>query len=398
MDPLSSLNYDVRDHFMVMPERRKQFEEEVARRVREKERKRQERRISSALIGKPINAAVRLHTLYRHTKGTTVGSLDRLNNDCLIQIMQQIRNLSDLRNLLLVSSRCRGIWEAVQRHVLVGMQRKQFPEYLEMFGAIGAQSNEQLQNLLWAIATESCRKGRKYNEDADPGEIFLLKHRETDVQLYECSLLAYLQHLDDFFNNQVERLHGMGLFSRGTLRITKYALLALWRIGWGRTLENGLFGTAHDVESICRLLKDQAEEVRIRMRDIIHILSCKKGNGIGWMSALGEHWVDAQEQYLKLTGQLHHQLVDRREWMDQAINASIMMLILARGTDEAIRSERDTTDEDCIDWLNEICISRSSFEETGADDEFMISLKRDMKVAEQLGVNSLDVSRGLEVV
>ena len=398
MDPLTSPNYDVRDHFMVMPERRKQLEEEAARRVREKEMKRQKRIISSALRGQPIHAPVRLQTQYRPTKGTTVGSLDRLNNDCLIQVMQQIRNLSDLRNLLLVSSRCRGIWEAVQRPLLVGMQRKQFPEYLEMFGGIGAQSDEQLQNLRCAIASESYRKGGKYKKNADPEETFLLKHRETDVRLYERSLLGYLQHLDDFFNNQVERLHAMGLFSRNSLRITKYALLALWRIGWGRALANGLFEAAHDVESIGRLLKDQAEEVQIRMRDIIHILSCKKEYGMGWMSTLGEHWIDVQEQYLKLTGQLHHQLDDRREWMDKAINASVMMLILARGTDEVIRSERDTTDEDCIAWLNEICFSRSTFDETGAEDEFMISLKRDMKVAQQLGVNSLDVSRGLEVV
>ncbi len=398
-DPLSSPKYDARDHFMLMPERRKQLKKEAARRVLEKRMKSQERRaaILSVLIG---DAPICLQTQYWLTKGTTVGSLDRLNNDCLIQIMQQIRNLSDLRSLLVVSSRCRGIWEAVQRPVLVGIQRKHFPEYLEMFGDIGAQSDEQLENLRCAIESESyrwegkCDEIPECDELPDPEETFLMKHRETDVRLYERSLLGYLQHLDDFFNDQVERLHAMGVFSRSSHRTTKYALLALWRIGWMRPLANGLFKPAYDAESIGRPIKDQAEEVQIRMRDIIHLLSCKKEFGIGRMSIRGEEWV----QDLQLTGQSYHQLDDRREWMDRAINATVLMRILVRGTDNVIDSRRNTIDKKGITYLDEVCISRSIFDETGAEDKFWIGFEGYMNVAQQLGVNSLDVSRGFEVL
>lgn len=389
--------YDVRDRFMLMPEKKRLLEKEAARRVRERQIRMQERKvISLTLIGKPISATIFSQAaLCWPEKMITVGSMDRLNDDCLLVVMQQIRDLRDLWRLMLVSSRCRSIWEAVQRSVLVGIQKDNFPEYLEMFGSIGAQSDEQVHNLRCAIASESYRRTNN-GDSCDPEKTFLLRHRETDVPLFERCFLGYLQHLDDFFNNQVERLHEMGVLSRSSHRITKHALLTLWRIGLGRPLAKFVFEPAYDVESIGRLLMDQAQEVRIRMRDIIHILSCRKEYGIGCMSALGEHWIDVQEQYLEATGKLHLQLDDHREWMDGAINATVMMLILVRGTDDVIHSERDTIEEGNVAWINDICGSRSTFEETGAEDEFLISLKGHMKVAQQLGVNSLDVSRGLE--
>lgn len=390
--------YDALDHFMLTPERRRQLAEKAAREEQER-RERKERREARALIKRsPLEALhstwLSLEKLPRNFhRGTCRESLDRLNSDCLIVVMQHSKLAPDLWNLLRVSQRCRKMWEEKQRSILIGMQETLYRDYLPIFGKFGSHSDEQMQNLKRAIATDPSYQGASSACRAG----FLMPSWRTDVS-YQLAFVTYLQCLDRFFNRQVQRLHGPGNGDPISHQLTKDALLTLWRMSWVKPRADGMWPSPQqsdcslDVELTSQLLNDQSSAVRSRIRDIIHTLSCNVQYDLDHMSLTGKKWIHSQELEWS-QGKWPLQPYDAHEWIEEAINATVMMAIVLGGTNEATTSMADVASEMHHEFMCFICRSRYLFDQTGTEDGFFLDLKGYMEIAKLLELDSLKYFR-----
>ena len=242
---------------------------------------------------------LRLHRI--RCEETIDEALETLDDDCLLHIMQHTRLTPDLENMLAVSNRCRNLWKNKRKSILKGMQREQFPEYLEIFGELGHQSDKQLRNLLCAHATDFSRCG---SEPSEPEKLSFinsfLSGIKQDISGYERCFIIYLGDVDDELNDQVRRLHDMDMFDSSSRHVTKVAVITLWGIGWRRPTASGEWLPNCSLAAF----KQQPEEVRHRMRDIIEYLSCEINDSLGLMSYDGEEWIE-NEDLVNLTGLVH---------------------------------------------------------------------------------------------
>ncbi|CAF9917741.1 MAG: hypothetical protein HETSPECPRED_003577 [Heterodermia speciosa] len=384
--------FEAREHFMLMPEQRRQIQAKRALQEKRKERAwllyfltDNLEEISSLLPQLP----------QRPSSKTGNGTLERLNNDCLMYIMQHSRLDSGLWNLLEVSERCRVIWEEAERSILRGMQEQRFPDFIAMFGKVGCQSGAQLHNLASALATDAWKLRAEVWE---PQRCFL-DMRKDDERLYEKSLILYLESTNDYFNDRVQLLHKLGSFEPCSRHVTKSAVLALWRIGWSRRgdrewVPGGSLESSFTVGFVQDILNQQPEAVRLRVREILHILASKIDQ-TSRISSDMKPWVEDREKCVRQGMTLS--LYNVSQWHEEAINATIVMEVVLRGIGGAIDyvadidSGEDAADEtdqvQCPRLLQSICASRKTYDETGLEDRDLCNLGNHVKVAQALGVD-----------
>ena len=161
-------------------------------------------------------------------KRTIETTLEMLNDDCFLQIMEHTRLMPDLRNLLEAFKTCRNLWKAHRGSIIKGIQHTQFPEYLELFGEVGQQSNEQVYNLLCAQTTEYYRTGESLSE---PERQSFMRYFKYNASLYEHGFFVFLEEVDNEFNEQVKSLHEIMPFDASSGHVTKAAVITLWRMG-----------------------------------------------------------------------------------------------------------------------------------------------------------------------
>ena len=307
-----------------------------------------------------------------------VAARETLDDDCLMQFMEHTRLTPDLENMLAMSNRCRYLWENEKESILKGMQLKQFPEYLEIFGELGHQTEEHIQNLLCAHETDFDRYGSGIRE---PERHSFTAQVLQNVDWYERCFIIYLGFIDDEFDDQVTSLHQLGIFDSSSSHITKVALITLWRMGWFFTSATGESWPDRSLD----VFRQQPEEIRHRMRDIIGYLSCKTNDNLGLMSEYGEEWIEETECFDN--AMLAVQPYDPRQWVEEAINGILTVEIITRGieTDIADLTRRHRRFIPII--FRGVLASRWEYDETGWEPEQLVSLNTAVHIAEELGVN-----------
>ena len=383
--------FEARDHFMLMPEQQRRIQTKRALKEKRKERAWLLRGLTDDLDRMSL-LLPQLPQCPSSKMGD--GTLGRLNNDCLRQIMHQSRLGPDLWNLLSVVGRCRAIWEGRERSILVGMQEERFSEYIELFGKIGYQSDKQLHSLASALATDAWKLRA---ETCEPEKSFM-DLRKDDVRSYERSLVLYLDSTDAYFNDRVQLLHELGSFESCSQHVTKSALLALWQMGWSRRANGewksgGSLGSSFLVDIVHKILSQQPELIRIRIREILHILASK----IDQTSSISNDmkpWIEDREKFIRQAGLSHYNV---SQWHQDAVNATIVMEIVLRGIGGAIDYVKEIDGREdaagemdqvhCPRLLEIICDSRKTYDEIGFEDMYLRNLRNHVKVAQELGVD-----------
>ena len=388
--------FEARDHFMLMPEQKRQIQ---ARRAL-KEKKKKEKKERAWFLQGLTYELHRIPSLLPQLPQQTFskmgnGALERLNSDCLIEIMRQSSLEPGLWNLLSVSEKCRAIWKNAERSVLRGMQEERFSDYIEMFGKIGHQSNKQLQNLASALAADAWRLRAEVREH----EISFMDLRKDDERLYEKYLILYLEGTNNYFNDRVQMLHESGKFKSCSQHITKSAVLVLWRMGWSRGDDGdwepaGSLDSSVMVDMVREILSHQPEPVRLRIRDILHLLVYKIDKR--WsISKDNKPWVEDREKFIR-QGRIPP--YNAAQWHKEAVNATIVREIVLRGIGGAIDyikeidSGMDVANEkdrvQCPKLLERIRYNREYYDEYGTDiGGGLGNLKIHVEVAQELGVD-----------
>ena len=381
---------------MLMPEQKRQLKARRALKEQRKEKRKARRWLLYCLTDNLDRISDFFPQLpHRSSSKAADGTLEGLKDDCLLEIMHHSKLQPDLWNLLRASGRCRTIWEKTQRSILIGMQEEKFPEYIEMFGKIGNQSRSQLRNLAKALARDAWGLRAEIFEP----EISFLDLREDNVRLYEKSLILYLESTDDYFNHRVQLLHELGDFETCSQQVTKSAVLALWEMGWsqrsnGEWRQAGRIGSSFMVIIVSKILKPLPEPVRLRIRDILHILASRIYQTSGISSDM-KPWVEDREECIRRG--MTHSIYDAFRWHQEATNATIVMEIVFRGIGGAIEyvheidERQDGADEmgqvQCPRFLRLICGSRKNYDERGHEDLCLRDLKNHVKVAQKLEVD-----------
>ena len=310
-----------------------------------------------------------------------------LNDDCLLQIMQHIRLMPDMCNLLTVSNRCRGLWKACKESMVKSIQRTQFPEYLEMFGELGQQSNEQVYNLLCAQATEYYRTDESFRE---PERQSFMRYYGHDASLYQQGFFVFLEKLDNGFNEQVTNLHeSMSLYS-SSRHITKAAVITLWIMGWKRPRRNGnwipgprIYPSLY-LDSMSGLLEQQSEEVRERIKCIMSALSHDIVDRSRDLCHCAWHWIFHQEKQ----GQPLNPY-DPRQWVAEALSGIITIEIIFEGIDKAMAGLRQeyTPHVAHRQTLLDQCYNKMWHDRTGIEVKPLLYLKEQLYITRKLGVS-----------
>lgn len=314
-------------------------------------------------------------------------TLAMLNDDCLLHIMQHTRLMPDLCNLITVSNRCRGLWKAHKGSIIRGIQRTQFPEYLELFGKIGQQSNEQVYNLLCAQATEYYRSGTSLSK---PERRSFMRFYKRNASLYEQQFFIFLEKVDDELNEQVKSLEEIMPFDSVSRRVTKAAVTTLWRMGWKRPRRNGKWISGprtyprFDLDWMSGLLERQSEEVRERIECIVSALSHKIVDRSADLCHCAWHWILHQQKQ----GQ---PLVpyDPRQWVAEALNGIIPIEIIFEGIGKAmaaLRQEYTTPHVAHRQTFLDQCYNKMRHDSTGIEDVYLLYLKDQLYIARKLGV------------
>ena len=322
--PDKRVNFDVRRKFLLTPKRR------------------QERNDAEAKL-QSLNKA-------------PTSNLDVLPNECILQIMHHLelpkylpgegppetKDTSSLVDFIRSTKRVKDLWKKHASSILIGMEEKQYPEYLSMFGKMGHETEEQLQNLRCAIATERWWEGTKY----DPEVLDVLHLRRKVPRAHKLRCIMFLEGVAQTIEHQLClcRMAGFGGFERRrrlSEDTVKRALVTLWRMGWkklgyherrdqrwpGRDVESCL-----EVAPLLAIFHEQPEEVRSCIKELLHYL----GSTVAWHLDLeynGKAWI-ADYCAEKITTE--EEIQETKRWMRTTVNATILAAIITHSVEEAL--------------------------------------------------------------
>ena len=381
---------------MLMPEQKRQIQARRALKEQRKEQRKARRWLLHCLTDDLDSIPSFFPQIpHRSSSEAADGTLKGLKDDCLLKIMHHSKLQPDFWNLLRASERCRTIWEKTQRSILIGMQKENFSDYIEMFGKIGSQSKSQLRNLAKALARDAWGlRGEIFKP-----EIPFLDLQEDDVRLYEKCLILYLESTDEYFNDRVQLLHELGSFETCSQQVTKSAVLALWEMGWSQRSSRewkqaGSIGSSFMVDIVSKILRPLPKPVRLRIRDILLVLASRIDQTLGISSDM-KPWVEDRERCIGRGMTIS--VYDVSQWQEKAANATIVMEIVFRGIGGAIEyvheidGRQDGADEmDQVQsprFLQLICDSKENYDETGDEDMCLRDLKNHVKIAQELEVD-----------
>ena len=313
-------------------------------------------------------------------------TLHMLNDDCLLHLMQHTRLMPDLYKLLTVSNRCRGLWKACKGTIIRGIQRTQFPEYLELFGELGRQSNEQVYNLLCAQATEYYQTDESYKE---PERQSFMRYYGHDASLYQQGFFVFLEKLDNGFNEQVTNLHESLSSDSSSRHVTKAALITLWRMGRKRPRRNGKWIPGPriyhslDPDWMSGLLEQQSEEVRERIKWIMSTLSHDIVDRSVDLCHCAWHWIFHQEKQRQPL-----EPYDPRQWVAEALSGIIPIEIIFEGIDKAMAGLRQEYTPHIAhrQTLLDQCYNKMWHDRTGIEVKSLLYLKEQLYITRKLDV------------
>ena len=283
-------------------------------------------------------------------------NLDVLPNECILQIMHHLelpkylpgeghpetKYTSSLVDFMGSTKRVKHLWKEHASSILIGMEEKQYPEYLGMFGKMGQETEEQLQNLRCAIATERWWANKNY----EPEVVDILHLRRELPRVHKLRCIMFLEGVAQTVEHQLClcRKAGFGGFERRrrlSEDTVKRALLTLWRMGWkkpeyherrdqrwpGSDVESCL-----EVAPLLAIFHEQPEEVRSCIKELLHYL----GSTVAWRLDLeynGNAWI-ADYCAEKIATEEESQETTR--WMRTTVNATVLAAIITHSVEEAL--------------------------------------------------------------
>ena len=226
-------------------------------------------------------------TSRRNHKRQDWATFNDLNDDCLLQIMHHLelpeytcaqqqgrsqQGRSPFENMLEASIRMKRLYKANRKAVITGMQEKQFPEYLPIFGRVGSQSAETLDNLNLALIKQ------RWSEDpflVHPDQHCAREEPKCCGVMCEDCFVRFLKTLADAISREAELVQCLGATHHFCPNIVRRALVTLWRMGWFRLERKVYFMYERRIyimmggHAIWRIFQGQDRIVQDCLRNII---------------------------------------------------------------------------------------------------------------------------------
>lgn len=277
-------------------------------------------------------------------------NLDKLPSECILQVMYHMDlpkgiptlpenpGTSALWNFIDSTRRAYRLWHGNMSSVLTGMQEKQYPQFLAMFGIVGRETEEQLHNLRCAIETQWVRGLIDDCNDWHQAR----QCRIGNPQLYRLNILIFLDDMTRYLDGQLRVLqkHGCNACHRFSKDTVERALLTLWRMGWrnpnrpGQWARGTYVDAKFDVDRLASLFHQQTVEVRSCIRKLLSFVR-KQVHEDYDLEGLKDSWVccllalrpDATEEMES----------DIRQWVSSTVEATALVTTIIFGPDEALK-------------------------------------------------------------
>ena len=280
-------------------------------------------------------------------------NLDVLPDDCVLQIMHHLGLSKDLLIIDSITSsllcfmkstnRVNDLWNRRHRSILAGMQEKRYPQFLDMFGRVGQETDEQIRNLSWAITTESERC-------ADASGVWwrdplgIVHVREIFPHFYKLHMLNFLEHVTQTLEHHYTLCKEAGFKADQSRRkvsehTTKRALLTLWTMSWirvdfeGQGSERIAIEARPEVDNLLHLFERQPEEVRSCITDLLLFVGDRVGRGLQ-LESRGQLWA---ENYCKARDATSKETDEVQRWERTASNGVVVWTIILEGIGDAIK-------------------------------------------------------------
>ena len=296
----------------------------------------------------------------------STSNLDILPSECILQILHHFElpkqsrrphdnpSTSSLWSFLNSTNRAKQLWLSNTTSILVGMQEKQYPEFLTLFGRVGRETEGQFSNLQCAVDTQH---GRGMLEDADYYMHTSESYRNRNPKAYKFHVVRILgriarcidEQFDVFRKANFDNVDWCLQFSEATM---KRALVTLWRMGWEDPNHSRWQASGTEMDAtlkaakLAKFFSQETEEVQSCIRELLFVVG-----------KLTEQQFDLENQAkLWLDDYFERRAVDTDEerleviqWAWNAINATVLAGTIIYGIDEAVKgsmTSQDRTDFD----------------------------------------------------
>jgi len=305
-------------------------------------------------------ALVKLQSLEKES----TSSLDVLPSECILQIMHHFElpgqtrgpldnpSTSSLWSFLDSTNRAKQLWKRNTTSILVGMQEKQYPQFLTLLGRVGRETEGQLSNLRCAVETQHVRG---MLEDDDYYMHFSKSYRIQAPKAYKLHVVRFLggiaRYIDEQFDvlrkANFDNVNGCRQFSEATV---KKALVNLWRMGWEDPDYPRLrvFGTEMDATleaaSLAKLFSQEAEEIQCCIRELL-LFAVKRVERQFELKDQAKLWVD--DYFERRAVDTDEERLEVIRWAWNAINATVLAAMIIYGIDETLKG--CMTSQNCTD-------------------------------------------------
>lgn len=291
-------------------------------------------------------------------------NLDVLPSECILQIMHHLNlpgktreaadnpNTSSLWNFLDSMNRAKQLWNHNTSSILIGMQEKQYPQFLTLFGRVGRQTDEQLENLQCAVERQAVRG---MLDDDDIYRYFNQSYRIRAPKEYKLHVVVFHGRIARFIDEQIrllgkanfEKADGCRQFSEATV---KRASVTIWRLEWewpgyrrirgyGTEMDAGL-----DVARLVDLFASEPEEVRSCIRELLLFVG-RRAEQQFELEEQAKLWAD--DYFSRRPVETHEERLEIIRWAWNAINATVLAAMIIYGIDETLKG--CMTSQDCTD-------------------------------------------------
>lgn len=284
-------------------------------------------------------------------------NLDVLPNECILQIMHHLDIQNDIEaekpfNSPSTSglscfrrsySRFNELWEEHAHFVLVGMQEKQYPQYLEMFGRLGHETKEQIQNLRCAIASKWAQDWWRSENEGDPERFVVMRTHMENLRLCKPNVMFWLGTLNQTIEEDL-RLCRMGGFGAVETQYSlsehtvKKALVTLWRMGWklpdsqGRWWQDTGFETRSDNDTNLHIFNSQSQEVHSCIRHLLLFAGDRLKRGLQ-LERDAQNWAYL---YCSKKATTPEDMEELAEWVATMLSATLVKAVTTYGIGDAL--------------------------------------------------------------
>lgn len=301
-------------------------------------------------------ALIKLQSLEKES----TSNLDVLPSECILQIMHHFElpegtrrsfdnpSTPSLWSFLDSTNRAKQLWNENTTAILVGMQEKQYPQFLIPLGRVGRETERQLSNLQCAIETQHVRG---MLEDDDYYMHFSKSYRIQAPKAYKFHVLRFLDGIARYIDEQFDVLRkanfdnvdGCRQFSEATV---KKGLVNLWEMGWEDpdSLRLRASGTEMDATlgaaSQAMLFSRETEEVQSCIRELLLFVG-KRVERQFELQEQAQVWVD--DYFVRRAVDTDEERLEVIRWAWNAINATVLAAMIIYG---GSMTSQDCTDSD----------------------------------------------------